>query len=89
MANPNTASPSAASANRDLFALWTTLAETSLQTTFELQNTALASSQAWLESSAKALGRWDGVARQAQATTLRAYQDGARLLERVAPTPST
>jgi hypothetical protein len=70
--------------NRDFFALWTTAAETSLHTTFEVQNAALASSQALFETSAKltndALRRWVDVARQAQATTLKAYKSSTKLL---------
>jgi hypothetical protein len=70
--------------NRDLLSLWTTAAETSLHTTFEVQNAALASSQALFETSAKltndALRRWVDVARQAQATTLKAYKSSTKLL---------
>jgi hypothetical protein len=70
--------------NRDFFALWTTAAESSLQTTFEVQNAALASSQSLFETSAKlstdALRRWVDVARQAQATTLKSYQSTTKLL---------
>ena len=39
-------------ANRDLFAVWTAAAEASLQTTFDVQNAALANSQALFETSA-------------------------------------
>src|SRR5712691_7677178 len=60
--------------NRDLFALWTASAEASLQTSFEVQNAAFASGQAFLESYASiskdAYRRWANVARQAQVATI-------------------
>jgi translation elongation factor EF-Ts len=69
--------------NRDLFSLWTSAVETSLQATFETQNAALASSQSLFDTSAKinkdALNRWIDVARQSQATTLKAYQSSTKL----------
>jgi|SRR5579859_1496659 len=75
--------------NRDVFAMWTSAVETGLQATFEAQNTALASGQAWTETTTKlstdALGRWAAVARQAQATTLKAYQSSTRLLDTLTP----
>ncbi len=70
--------------NRDLFPVWTTAAEASLQTTFEVYNVALAGSQALFEASAKlsndAFCRWVDVARQAQASILRSYQSTTKLL---------
>jgi hypothetical protein len=85
MANPSTATPTAASIvatadqlNRDLVALVTSTTEAGLQTTFEFQNAALATSQAWLESSTSitrdALRRWSELAQQAQATSLKSYK---------------
>lgn len=74
--------------NRDLFALWTASAQASLQTSFDVQNAAFASGQAFLESSATiskdALLRWADVASQAQAATLKAYQSNAKLFENLA-----
>ena len=70
--------------NRDFLSLWTTAAETSLKTTFEMQNAALASSQTLFETSTKlsnhALRRWLDVARQAQTTGLKSYQSTTKLL---------
>jgi hypothetical protein len=70
--------------NRDFLSLMTSATETSLQTTFEVQNAVLARSQAVLETSANlskdALDRWFEVIRQAQATTLKSYESSAKLL---------
>lgn len=70
--------------NRDLFSLWTSVAEASLHTTFDLQNAALASSQALFETTANlrkdALSRWVELARQTQATALKTYQSSRDLL---------
>jgi hypothetical protein len=70
--------------NRDFFSLWTTAAETSLQTAFEIQNAALTSGQALFETSTKlgtdALRRWVDVAREAQKTTLKSYQSTTKLV---------
>ena len=80
MANPNTTAAPAAKTivdqslqqyaeiaqqlNRDLFALWTSAAEASLRTTFELQHATLTRSQALVEKSATlskdAFARWAG-----------------------------
>jgi len=69
--------------NRDVFALWTSAVETSLQTTFAAQNAALASSQSLFDTSATlgkdTFSRWADVARQAQAKTLSAYQSATKL----------
>jgi hypothetical protein len=69
--------------NRDVFSLWSSAAEASLQTTFEVQNAALVSSQALIETSTKlgkdALSRWADVARQAQATSFKTYQSSTKL----------
>jgi hypothetical protein len=74
--------------NRDLFAVWTASVEAGFQTAFDIQNAALASSQSAFETSFSlskdALRRWADVTRQVQATTLKAYQSNARLLESLA-----
>jgi hypothetical protein len=76
--------------NRDLFALVTTSTEAALKTAFEVQNAAIASGQAWLESTASinkdALNRWADVTRQAQATGLKSYQDSAKYVESITVT---
>lgn len=73
--------------NRDLFAFWTQSADAGFQTAFEIQNAALANTQAWFDSAASlnkdALRRWADLTRQAQATTLKSYQTSARLLESI------
>jgi hypothetical protein len=73
--------------NRDLV---TTSTEAALKTAFEVQNAAIASGQAWLESTASinkdALNRWADVTRQAQATGLKSYQDSAKYVESITVT---
>jgi len=72
-----------AKANRDLFALWTASIEVGLKTAFEFQNAALAATQPMFDTSISlskdAFSRQAELARRAQATTLKAYQDNARL----------
>ena len=67
----------------------TSAIETGLQTTFEAQNAVLANSQTLFDTSAKlnkdALDQWVGVARQAQATTLKAYQSSTKLFGSLTP----
>ena len=71
--------------NRDLLSVWTSTTEATLQTTFDLQNTAFANGQAWLDASANlgrdAFRRYGELTRQAQATTLKSFQAGAKFVD--------
>ena len=75
--------------NRDLFALYTAGFEAGLQTVVDVQNAAVANGQALLDSSVgltkDAFRRWAELARQAQATALKAYQGNAKLLDSFTP----
>jgi len=77
----------AAQFNRDLLTSWTAAADAGFQTAFEIQNAALKNTQDWFETSAslnkEALRRWADLTRQAQATTLKTYQNSAKLFESV------
>jgi hypothetical protein len=77
----------AAQFNRDLLTFWTAAADAGFQTAFEIQNAALKNTQDWFETSAslnkEALRRWADLTRQAQATTLKTYQNSAKLFESV------
>jgi hypothetical protein len=77
----------AAQLNRDLLTFWTAAADAGFQTAFEIQNAALKNAQDWFETSAslnkEALRRWADLTRQAQATTLKTYQNSAKLFESV------
>jgi len=75
----------AAQFNRDLITFWTAAADAGFQTAFEVQNAALKNTQDWFDTSAslnkEALRRWADLTRQAQATTLKTYQNSAKLFE--------
>jgi hypothetical protein len=77
----------AAQFNRDLFAFWTAAADAGFQTAFEIQNAALKNTQDWFETSSslnkEALRRWADLTRQAQATTLKTYQNSAKVFESI------
>jgi hypothetical protein len=75
--------------NHDLFALYTAGFDAGLQTLVDVQNAAVANGQALLDSSVgltkDAFRRWAELARQAQATALKAYQGNAKLLDSFTP----